>query len=632
MINLTNLSITRGANLLIENANTTIYAGQKVGLVGNNGSGKSSLLATLRGEIEPDKGDINLPPNILISSVRQETPSLAQSALDYVLDGHRPYRDAQRAISTAEASQNGLAIATAHDQLATINGYALPAQAAALLHGLGFSQQEHQQAVSQFSGGWRMRLNLAQALIAPADLLLLDEPTNHLDLDAVIYLQDFLKTHPATQIIIAHDREFLDNLTTHILHIENRQLTAYKGNYSQFEQLRHEKRLQADAAYAKQAAARAHLQSYVDRFRAKASKAKQAQSRLKALAKLDQTPLPPPEQNYPLNIPSPENRPNPLLKLDNTSLGYDNTTILAPFTLTISPDTRLGLLGHNGAGKSTLIKTLAGNIAPLTGTRTQHKHTKIGYYTQHQLDRLNPEQTPLWHMRQQHPNRSEQEHRNFLGAYGFGGEKAEQPIAPLSGGEKARLALALIISDAPNVLLLDEPTNHLDLAMRDNLSRALQNYDSAIIIISHDRNLLRTVCNEYALIDAGKYQPYHGDLDDYRNQLRQDNQDFEQKTTNRPNTETRQTQKRNEAEIRRLLRPYKQAVEKYENQIEKLEAIACELEQQLAAPEIYETQNKDKLKVLLEQQTQNTRALMEVENQWAQALTELDAKSQQFSS
>lgn len=626
MISLTNLRLSRGSDILIHDANVAVHTGQRIGLVGNNGSGKSSLFALLRGEIEADSGERFMPPDWTIASVRQETPSLAQSALEYVLDGHSPYRQAQAALQAAEAAQQGLAIAQAHDQLAAINGYALPAKAGELLSGLGFLPNQQQLAVAEFSGGWRMRLNLAQALIAPADLLLLDEPTNHLDLDAIIWLQDFLKSHPATQIIIAHDREFLDDLCQHIWHISGKTLESYRGNYSQFERTRHERRLQADAQYAKQAAQRAHLQSFVDRFRAKASKAKQAQSRLKALEKLDALPPPAQEQSFSLQFATPEQNPAQLLKMDKTALGYGETNIIKPFTLAIEREDRIGLLGRNGAGKSTLMKALAGIDLLQSGERRTHQFTHIGYFTQHSLDRLEPKQSPIWHLQQLLPEQSEQELRNFLGGYGFGGDRAYAEIAPFSGGEKARLALALIIATKPNLLLLDEPTNHLDLAMRDNLNLALQAYEGAMVIISHDRNMLRSTCNRFYLIDSGQLTPFDGDLDDYRRHLQQSLQaQLDSGKTSGENNQ-RQIQKRNEAEIRRLLRPYKQSLEKAEAALAKIETQHQAIENQLADAAIYLEENKAQLKTLLEQQAQTQQALAQAEAAWLEAAETLQAQ------
>lgn len=633
MITLNQLRLSRGSDILFSQADAAIHGGQRIGLVGNNGCGKSSLFALLRGEIEADSGELIMPPDWRIASVRQETPSLPQSALDYVLDGHQPYRQAQHALKQAEQEANGLAIAAAHEQLAAIHGYALPAQAGELLNGLGFLPAQQQLAVAEFSGGWRMRLNLAQALIAPADLLLLDEPTNHLDLDAIIWLQDFLKSHPATQIIIAHDREFLDSLCQHIWHISGKQLESYRGNYSQFERIRHERRLQADAQYAKQAAQRAHLQSFVDRFRAKASKAKQAQSRLKALEKLDAAPPPAQEQGFQLEFATPEHIPAQLLKLEKTALGYGETNILKAFSLAIEREDRIGLLGRNGAGKSTLMKALAGLEVIQSGERKIHQYCQIGYFTQHSLDRLEATQSPLWHMQQILPAQSEQEHRNFLGNYGFGGDRAYDAIASFSGGEKARLALALIIAMRPNLLLLDEPTNHLDLAMRDSLNLALQAYEGAMVIISHDRNMLRSTCNRFFLIDQAQVSPFDGDLDDYRRHLQQSLQaqlDATKSDKGSPAPLSRQSQKRNEAEIRRLLRPFKQILEKAEAKVTALEAQKQTIENRLADADIYLEENKDKLKQILAEQTNLQQALAQAEAAWLEAAENLQAEEMKY--
>ena len=615
MIELNHLTLSRNGKNLIEDADACIHPGQRVGLTGRNGSGKSTLLALLR----------HLPPDWRVASVAQETPALPDSAHDYVLAGHAPYQAALAAIATAEASGDGHAIAKAHEQLSACDGYAQPARASELLAGLGFPPDEQQRPVASYSGGWRMRLNLARALIAPAELLLLDEPTNHLDLDAIIWLQDYLKTLPVTQIIIAHDREFLDALCTRILNIENQRLTAYTGNYSDFERLRHEQRLQADAEYQKQARSRAHLQAYIDRFRAKATKARQAQSRLKALEKLDAAPPPPPEADYRLQFQSAEHHPNPMLNTEALALGYGDHTILSGIRLRIASDARIGILGRNGAGKSTLMKGLAGVLPPLAGNIDAHKNTRIGYFTQHQIDALRGENSALWHLQQIQPDKTEQEHRNYLGGYGYHGDKADAPVGRNSGGEKARLALALIIAQRPNLLLLDEPTNHLDLAMRDALTLALQNYDGAMLIISHDRSLLRATCDEFRLVADGKLQPFDGDLDDYHRYLNEQNSAATKNTTNTDSTPNRQEQKRLDAERRSRLRPLKQALEAAEKAVAAAEKALAKHKTTLADPALYDAANKDRLKEPLAAESTAQQTLAQAEADWLEAAEVLQA-------
>ena len=625
MIELNHLTLSRNGKNLIEDADARIHPGQRVGLTGRNGSGKSTLLALLRHDLEPDSGDYRLPPDWRIASVAQETPALPDSAHDYVLAGHAPYQAALAAIAAAEASGDGHAIAKAHEQLAACDGYAQPARASELLAGLGFPPDEQQRSVASYSGGWRMRLNLARALIAPAELLLLDEPTNHLDLDAIIWLQDYLKTLPVTQIIIAHDREFLDALCTRILNIENQRLTAYTGNYSDFERLRHEQRLQADAEYQKQARSRAHLQAYIDRFRAKATKARQAQSRLKALEKLDAAPPPPPEADYRLQFQSAEHHPNPVLNADALALGYGDHIILSGIRLRIAADARIGILGRNGAGKSTLMKGLAGVLPPLAGNIDTHKNTRIGYFTQHQIDALRGENSALWHLQQIQPDKTEQEHRNYLGGYGYHGDKADAPVGRNSGGEKARLALALIIAQHPNLLLLDEPTNHLDLAMRDALTLALQNYDGAMLIISHDRSLLRATCDEFRLVADGKLQPFDGDLDDYHRYLNEQNSAAARNTTNTDSTPNRQEQKRLDAERRSRLRPLKQALEAAEKAVAAAEKALAKHKTTLADAALYDAANKDRLKETLAAESAAQQTLAQAEADWLEAAEALQA-------
>ena len=624
MLELKDIRLARGATILIDHASARLHPGQRIGLTGRNGSGKSSLFAALRGELDVDRGELSYPDNWLIAAVKQETPSSPVSALDYVLDGHQAYRDACAQLDAAQHRDDGLALGRAHDQFAAVHGYAQPARAAELLSGLGFRPEEHENPVSSFSGGWRMRLNLAQALIAPADLLLLDEPTNHLDLDAIIWLQDFLKSHPASQIIIAHDREFLDGLCQHIWHIERGELSVWRGNYSAFERLRHEKRLQQDAEYAKSERQRAHLQSFVDRFRAKASKAKQAQSRLKALAKLDAAPPPPPEHSYQLTFAEPDHLPDPIRTLKQAATGYSETPVVSNIRLTLSPGTRIGLLGANGAGKSTLMKLLAGELPLLHGEKNLHPYAETGYFTQHQLDALIAEESPLEHLARLWPNKTTQEMRNYLGGYGFGGDKADTPVAPFSGGEKTRLALALVIARHPNILLLDEPTNHLDLAMRDALTTALQQYSGAIVLISHDRHLLAATCNEYYLVENGRITAFDGDLDDYRLLLKPAESKVRDNSDKAHSAAARQEQKRADAERRQNQQPLRKELQQLEKRLAALHQEQQTIETTLADPDIYDDSRKSELTTLIERQGKNQSALEDAENRWLTLMEALE--------
>lgn len=631
MIRLTDITLSRGAKTLLEHASAAINPGEHIGLIGNNGCGKSSLFHLIRGEIEPDHGSISLPPDWLISSVRQETPSLAESAIDYVLDGHHYYRAAQQLLKAAEASNDGMALARAHEAFANADGYALPAKAAELLVGLGFPLADHKKPVKDFSGGWRMRLNLAQALIAPADLLLLDEPTNHLDLDAIIWLQDFLVSYPGTMLIISHDRDFLDALCHGIFHIENKQLKTYSGNYSTFERTRAEQRMQESASYQKELARKTHLEAYVARFRAKATKARQAQSRLKALEKMTLEAPPPEAESYHMQFPEAESYPQNLLRLKNAEIGYPDHPIFHQLNFSLEGDARIGLLGRNGAGKSTFIKALAASSTLLSGERITHPNIRIGYFTQHQLDRLRAEETPLWHLQQVVPEMTTQQQRNFIGGFGFGGERAEETIANFSGGEKARLALALIIVQRPNLLLLDEPTNHLDMAMRESLTRALQEYRGAMVIISHDRHLLRATCDAFYLVEAQTISPFEGDLEDYRAHLHAQSKAAQRApTTPAAPAESdvyaeRERTKKRQAEIRNELRPLKKALDSAETAMNKAAARCAELETALADSTLYQEENKDQLKTLLAQKQAADSASEAAENEWMQCAEAYEA-------
>jgi len=515
LIQLRNLTLSRGVRRLIEDASLQVPAGWRVGVVGANGSGKSSLFALLRGELHAETGDCTVPRDWRIASVAQETPPLPQPALDFVLDGDVEMREIEQALVRADAAHDGHALAELHARLAVIDGYSAPARAAALMAGLGFAADDLARPVASFSGGWRMRLNLAQALVSRADLMLLDEPTNHLDLDAVVWLERWLSQYRGTLLLVSHDRDFLDGTVTHVLHLDRGHLALYAGNYSAFEVQKAARLAVQQSLYEKQQREIAHMEEFVTRFRAKASKARQAQSRLKALDRLERVAAAHVDAPFDFEFAAPARSPDPLLALDEAQLGYRGRRVVDSLTLSLRPGARVGLLGPNGAGKSTLIKTLAGELDLLGGHRVEGHGLEIGYFAQHQVEQLHGDESPLRHLARVDPRAREQDLRNFLGGFDFRGETADAPVEPLSGGEKSRLALALIVRHRPNLLLLDEPTNHLDLEMRHALTRALAGYEGSLVLVSHDRALLRTVCDSFLLVADGRAVPFDGDLDDY---------------------------------------------------------------------------------------------------------------------
>ena len=523
MIRIQKLTLIRGTKPLLEAADLTLNPGENVGLIGSNGSGKSSLFALLRGELQPDAGDCDFPSAWRIAHVAQETPALDRSAIDYAIDGDTTLRRLESQLLVAEDAHDGHLIGELHTALADADAYTVRSRAETLLTGLGFAQDQMQQPVASFSGGWRMRLNLAQALMCPSDLLLLDEPTNHLDLDAILWLEDWLKRYAGTLIIISHDRDFLDGVVGVIAHLDDRKLKRYGGNYSQFEIQRAINLSLTQAAFVKQSRERDHLQSFIDRFKAKASKAKQAQSRMKMLAKMEELAPIHAAASFQFEFREPERAPNPLLVLEDVEAGYrtedGDKAILDQINLNLQVGQRIGLLGVNGAGKSTLIKTIAGELAPLSGDAHWGKGLVIGYFAQHQVEMLRHDQSPLWHLAKIAPNVREQELRNFLGGFNFPGTMVSSPIAPFSGGEKARLALALIVWQRPNLLLLDEPTNHLDLETREALTVALAQFEGTLVLVSHDRHLLRATTEEFLIVADASLKPFDGDLDDYRDWL-----------------------------------------------------------------------------------------------------------------
>ncbi|VVE26392.1 ABC transporter [Pandoraea eparura] len=646
VIRFEHLTLARGTKPLFEDTSVTLNPGERVGLVGANGAGKSTLFALLRGQLHADGGDVFVPSRWRVAHVMQETPAVERSALDYVLDGDTRLREIEANIAAAENAHDGHAQADAHAAFADADGYTAPARGEALLLGLGFTLAQTQLPVARFSGGWRMRLNLAQALMCPSDLLLLDEPTNHLDLDAIVWLEDWLKRYPGTLIVISHDREFLDEVCNVTLHIENQQIKRYGGNYSQFEILRGQQLTLQQSAFEKQQKTIAHLESFITRFKAKATKARQAQSRMKALEKM--------ERIAPAHIASPftfefrpaDSAPNPMLVLEGVRCGYpledgSEKVILPHVTMSVQNEQRIGLLGANGQGKSTLIKTLAGTLATLTGPVKTGKGLQIGYFAQHQVETLRHDDSPLQHLQRLAPDTREQELRDFLGGFNFRGDMATSSIAPFSGGEKARLALALIIWRKPNLLLLDEPTNHLDLETRHALTMALAQFDGTLILVSHDRHLLRATTDQFLLVAGGEVTPFDGDLDDYRDWLLQHAAD--QRAAARDASSAgggsaegidggdgvnRKDQKRAEAQERQRLsqlrKPLQRKIEKLEQSMAKLSDEKARLDAILADSSTYEDAKKALLTDSLKQQVDITTKLSDIEAEWLDAQEALE--------
>ncbi len=628
MIVFSSLQIRRGTRVLLDNATATINPGQKVGLVGKNGCGKSTLLSLLKSEITADGGSYTFPGNWQLAWVNQETPALAVPAIEYVIDGDREYRQFERELNDANVRNDGHAIATAHGKLDAINAWTIRARAASLLHGLGFSNEQLDRPVSDFSGGWRMRLNLAQALICRSDLLLLDEPTNHLDLDAVIWLEKWLKSYQGTLILISHDRDFLDPVVNKIIHIEQQTMFEYTGNYSSFERQRATRLAQQQSMYESQQQRVAHLQSFIDRFKAKASKAKQAQSRIKMLERMELI-LPAHVDNpFHFSFRAPESLPNPLLKMEKVSAGYGDKTILDSIKLNLVPGSRIGLLGRNGAGKSTLIKLLAGELAPMQGEIGLAKGIKLGYFAQHQLEFLRADESPLQHLARLAPRELEQQLRDYLGGFGFQGDKVSENTERFSGGEKARLVLALIVWQRPNLLLLDEPTNHLDLDMRQALTDALIEFEGALVVVSHDRHLLRSTTDDLYLVHDGKVEAFDGDLEDYQKWLsdlqKQESQPAEAAKDNANSAQSRKDQKRREAELRTLTQPLRKEIMRLEKLMEKLQQQLADVEEQLGDSTLYDQSRKADLTDCLQRQAKTKGDLENCEMEWLDAQEQLE--------
>jgi ATP-binding cassette subfamily F protein 3 len=632
MLALTNIALRRGRTVLIENASFQVHAGQRMGIIGANGCGKSSLFAMLLGELEPDDGELALDSRDEIAHVAQESPHGSGSAVDYVMDGDRELRETQAAIEKGEADENKPDLHLLYERMEAIDGFTADSRASRLLHGLGFADDEYEKAVKEFSGGWRMRLNLARALMCRSDILLLDEPTNHLDLPAILWLERWLKRYEGILLVVSHDRDFLDQVCTRIAHIENQQIRLFTGNYSQFETLRAEQLAQQQAMYNRQQKEIKHIQSYVDRFRYKASKARQAQSRLKMLERMEQIAPAHVDSPFRFRFIEPKKQPQHLLGLTDATLGYDQDVILDNINLNLSAGDRIGLLGVNGAGKSTLVKALSTGSTMLGGDRVMSKDTKIGYFAQHQLELLQPELSPIDHLREYAPNDREQDHRNYLGRFGFSGERIFEPVAPFSGGEKARLVLALMIRQGPNLLLLDEPTNHLDLEMRQALSIALIEYSGALVVISHDRHLLRSVCDELLIVHHGIVDRFNRSLDDYpawlKEQEEQDDAIADKWQDKPPKSLTKKQQRQEQAEKRKRLKPLYDVVRDVEKKLNASRTKLADLQSKLADESIYmDTDRKQELTELVKSQADVKSDIESLEWDWLEASEKLEQAS-----
>jgi ATP-binding cassette subfamily F protein 3 len=677
MLNFTDVTLRRGPRVLFAGATFGLFRGEKVGITGENGSGKSSLLSLVRGELHPDAGTFEMPSNLAIAHVSQELLATDTPAIEFVLDGDAELRAIEKSIAAAEARDDGLRLGELHAQFAAVGGYDARSRAGRLMHGLGFTSADESRPVRAFSGGWRVRLNVAQALMCRSDLLLLDEPTNHLDLDAILWLESWLHDYSGTLLLIAHDREFLDRIVDRIVNIEHGAARAYRGNYSSFEDQRAAELAQQSALFSRQQREIQHMEAFVARFRAQATKARQAQSRLKALERMQRIAPAHVDSPFEFSFAAPAKLPRPLLALEGQSAGYGGKVILANLNLTLAPGDRVALLGRNGAGKSTYMKLLAGELAGIAGTRTEARDLKIGYFAQHQLEQLVTTDSPLGNLRRvggaQAARATEQELRDFLAGFGFRGERVFEPIAPFSGGEKARLVLALVAYLRPNLLLLDEPTNHLDLEMRQALAMALQEYEGAVVLVSHDRHLLRTVADEFQVVHDGRAAAFDGDLDDYAKWLNETGQvaarvarsvaaggdaamavaargaelaadaatsaaahahsstqpiSTPQRQSETP--EARKQRKREAAERRNQLGPLKAQIARHESELVRLARETAAIQEQLAAADIYAPEAKQRLTQLLEKQGSMARETDRVETAWLEATEQLEAQAQQL--
>lgn len=620
MIEFNQVSLQRGTNFLLQEADLRIHDGQKLALIGANGAGKSSLFALLNAELGVDAGELSIPSKWRIAHMKQEVAASERTALDYAVDGDAQYRTIEQGMANAKDDAE---LTHWMDQMDQHQGYQVPVKAEQLLHGLGFQQEDLKRSVKDFSGGWRIRLNLAQALMMPSDLLLLDEPTNHLDLEATLWLEQWLGNYQGTLLFISHDRDFIDGVADHIVHLHDQKLTTYPGNYSAYERIRAEKLAQQQSMYEKQQDQIKHIESFITRFKAKASKAKQAQSRVKELERMELIAPAHVDSPFKFEFPCYEKFSTPLINLDRANIGYPDKIILNEISLSIVPGHRIGLLGPNGAGKSTLIKSLCEELPLIKGAINKGEHLRVGYFAQHQLESLDTSASGMLILQRLKPQASEQEIRNFLGGFGFHGDKALEVIEPFSGGEKSRLALACVAWLKPNLLIMDEPTNHLDIEMREALAMALQTFEGAILIVSHDRHLLKSTVDEYWLVDNGKVASFDGDLEDYHQytQNKEKQQESADTEVKQPSID-RKEQKRLEAEKRQRLAPIRKQQQAAEKKMEKLQGQLDEIEEKMADPSMYDDENKKELSHLIQQQGQLKSDLEEIEMEWME-LTEL---------
>ena len=635
MLNFSDIAIRRGPRLLFDAATFSLFRGEKVGITGENGSGKSTLLELVRGSVHADAGSFDLPGNLVMAHVSQDIDATEQPAIEFVLDGDTDLRAIEAALAAAEAQDDGARLGTLHARFAEVGGYDARARAAQLMHGLGFDPAGDEQPIRSFSGGWRVRINVARALMCRSDLLLLDEPTNHLDIDAILWLETWLRAYPGTLLLIAHDREFLDRVCDRIVNLEHGKVRAYRGNYSAFETQRAAELAEQSSLYQRQQREIRHMEAFVERFRAQATKARQAQSRLKALERMQRiAPAHVDSTAFEFAFAEPDKLPRPLLAIEGQSVGYGGVTLLRKLKLTLMPGDRYALLGRNGAGKSTCMKLLAGELTALSGTRTEARDLRIGYFAQHHLEQLAADESPLENLRRSGGERAarttEAELRDYLATFGFRGDRVFEAVAPFSGGEKARLVLALVAFLRPNLLLLDEPTNHLDLEMRQALAVALQDFAGAVVLVSHDRHLLNTVADELIVVHDGRAAPFDGDLEDYTRWL-----SGGEASAVRPaaaaaspppaSAAQRREQRRLEAEGRNRLAPLRAAIQKLEGELAALARSRMALETRLAAPELYQHEARAELQAALLQQAELARTLVATEAAWLAASSELEA-------